>query len=133
VLDVPAVLAGFDIFVMPSHNEGLPYGLLEAMAAGCAVVAFRVGGIPEVVDDPRLGLLVAPGDVDGFVRAVLELAADPAQQRSLGSAAAAHIPAAFALRDRLSLLEAADHRERGDRGDHGQDDSGADDASGAAR
>ncbi len=133
VLDVPAVLAGFDIFVMPSHNEGLPYALLEAMAAGCAVVAFRVGGIPEVVDDPRLGLLVAPGDVDGFVRAVLDLAADPAQQRSIGSAAATHIPAAFALRDRLPLLEAADHRERGDRGDHGLDDSGADVASGAAR
>ncbi len=58
VRDVPAFLGAVDVLAMPSHNEGMPYVLLEAMAAGCAVVAFDVGGIGEVIRtefarDPR--------------------------------------------------------------------------------
>ncbi len=59
-------LSEVDVVVMPSRNEGMPYVLLEAMAAGCAVVAYRVGGIPEVVSDGSLGVLVPPADPEGF-------------------------------------------------------------------
>lgn len=109
--DVTAFLAGIDVLVMPSHNEGLPYALLEGMAAGCGVVAFRVGGIPEVVADESLGVLVEPGDVDAFIRAVKELAVDPTRVRALGQAASAHVDAHFALRDRLPLRARAYGRE----------------------
>jgi glycosyltransferase involved in cell wall biosynthesis len=105
--DVAGFLGGIDILVMPSHNEGLPYVLLEAMAAGCAVVAFRVGGIPEVIDAPETGVLVPPGDVDGLIAAVRALIADPARAAAIGAAARSRIVAAFALPDRLPLLAAA--------------------------
>lgn len=107
VRDVPAFLAGIDILVIPSRNEGLPYVLLEAMAAGCAVVAFRVGGIPEVVRDNSMGLLIEPGDIDEFVRAVVSLVGDPARVHRLGQGAAAHVATHFALRDRMLLLRNA--------------------------
>ena len=100
VRDADDFLGEIDVLVMPSHNEGLPYSLLEAMAAGCAVVAYRVGGVPEVITGPSLGILVDPGDLDGFVAAVLELAADPGRVGTLGRASAEHIATNFALRDR---------------------------------
>ena len=109
--DVVGFLADVDVLIMPSHNEGLPYVLLEAMAAGCGIVAFRVGGIPEVVANESLGVLVVPGDLGAFIRAVVELAADPARVRSLGRSAAAHVDTHFALRDRLPLLARAYGRE----------------------
>jgi glycosyltransferase involved in cell wall biosynthesis len=109
--DVARFLAEIDLLAMPSHNEGLPYVLLEAMAAGCAIVAFRVGGIPEVITDDSVGILVEPGELGAFVRAVVELAADPVRVRSLGRAAAAHVDARFALDDRLPLLAHVYSRE----------------------
>jgi glycosyltransferase involved in cell wall biosynthesis len=55
-------MAAFDLLVMPSLHEGLPYVLLEAMALKVPVVASRVGGIREVMDADECGVLVAPGD-----------------------------------------------------------------------
>lgn len=80
-------LASASVFLLPSTSEGLPIALLEAMAHGCAVVATRVGGIPEVVTDGRDGLLVEPDDVAALVRAVGRLVADPEARRMLGEAA----------------------------------------------
>ena len=56
-----------DIFLLPSYDEGLPYSLIEAMAAGLPIVASNVGGIPEVVKDNENGFLINPGDVDKMV------------------------------------------------------------------
>jgi glycosyltransferase involved in cell wall biosynthesis len=104
VTDAAAFLAQVDVLVMPSHNEGLPYVLLEAMAAGCAVVAFRVGGIPEVVERGDLGVLVEAGDRRAFISAVLALLDDPNQVASLGAAATRHVQEAFSLDGRLPRI-----------------------------
>jgi glycosyltransferase involved in cell wall biosynthesis len=58
------LLAGCDIFTLPSYGEGMPVSILEAMAYGLAVISTRVGGIPELVEDGLTGYLVAPGDLE---------------------------------------------------------------------
>lgn len=107
VEDVAEFLGQLDVLLMPSHNEGMPYALLEAMAAGCVPVAFDVGGIAEVVAGPSLGILVRPGDAEGLVRAVTRLGESRALQRSIGQAASAHIRDGFTLESRLPLLREA--------------------------
>ena len=100
-------LGHVDVLVMPSRNEGMPYVLLEAMAAGCAVVAFGVGGIPEVIAAPTLGVVVQPGDADGLTAALGRLCDSLAEARSIGRAAADHVREHYALRTRLpSILQA---------------------------
>jgi glycosyltransferase involved in cell wall biosynthesis len=71
--DIPRVLAALDLVVVPSVSESLPNVILEAMAAGVPVVATRVGGIPEVVEHERTGLLVPPEDDDRLVEAIERL------------------------------------------------------------
>ena len=85
--DVPELLAAMDVFVLPSHSEGMPNALLEAMAAGKPVVATRVGGSAEVIRDGKNGLLVAPQDPGGLAAAIARLRADPALAGLLGAAA----------------------------------------------
>jgi len=82
-----AALAAADLFVLPSTSEGLPVALLEAMAHGKGIVATRVGGVPEVVEHGRQGVLVPPGDPAALARALAELACDPDRARTLGAGA----------------------------------------------
>lgn len=90
--DVPDVLAAADIFVLPSLWEGLPIGLLEAMAMGKAIIGTKVDGTSEVIQHNQNGLLL---DVEGLeqhlAKALLALAADPEKCRMLGKAARATI------------------------------------------
>lgn len=86
---VSAALIDTDIVVLPSLSEGLPVALLEALGYGKAVVATRVGGIPEIVTHGIDAVLVEPGDADALARALAELAADPARRGRLGRAARA--------------------------------------------
>jgi glycosyltransferase involved in cell wall biosynthesis len=68
--------ADCDVVVLPSFSEGVPVVLMEAMAAGRAVVATRVGGVPELVEHGRSGFLVSPGDAQQLAEAVERLAED---------------------------------------------------------
>lgn len=63
--DMPACLADLDLLVCSSHSEGMPLGLIEAMAAGCFVVSRPVGGVPELLESGRFGALIGPlGEAD---------------------------------------------------------------------
>lgn len=88
-----AALAAADVVVIPSvvdsagNVDGLPNALLEALAAGRAVIASRVAGIPDVVEDGRNGLLIAPESPDALAEALRRLAAEPEARRLLGAEA----------------------------------------------
>jgi glycosyltransferase involved in cell wall biosynthesis len=71
--DVGAVMRGLDVLVMPSKEEGMPRVLLEALSAGLVVVAFPVGGIPEVIDDGINGFLVPSGSAVDLARKLEDL------------------------------------------------------------
>jgi len=86
--DIPAILPLLDVMVMPSLTEGSPMALLEAMAAGRAIVASRVGGIPEILEDQRTALLVPPKESEVLSQAILELLANPSKALYLGDNAA---------------------------------------------
>ncbi len=64
------------IYLLPSYNEGLPMGMLEAMSYKCAVVTSNVGGIPEVINHGQNGLMVEPGDQKGLQSLILDLMLD---------------------------------------------------------
>ncbi|MBI5015082.1 MAG: glycosyltransferase family 4 protein [Deltaproteobacteria bacterium] len=83
--DVPAVLDALDLFVLPSHLEGLGTIVLDALAAGKPVVGTRAGGIPEMIEDGRHGLLVPPRDPPALAAAVLRLLGDPELGRRLAA------------------------------------------------
>jgi glycosyltransferase involved in cell wall biosynthesis len=89
VPEVAPVLAAADIVVLPSLSEGLPTVAVEAMALGKPVVATRVGGTPEAVEDGVTGLLVEPRDPAALAAAIMRLADDPVLARTLGEAGAA--------------------------------------------
>ena len=85
--DIPDLLAAADVFVLTSIREGLPVSLLEAMAAGKAIVAASVGGVPDAISDGETGLLIPPGDAAAAAGAVCRLLDDPALRSSLGRSA----------------------------------------------
>lgn len=95
--DVPDLMAASELVVLPSSAEALPTALLEAGAAARPVVATRVGGTPEVVEDGRTGLLVPPGDPAALADAVAGLLSDPERARSYGRAARDRVEERFAI------------------------------------
>lgn len=95
--DIAPFLAGADLFVLPSRWEGLPVALLEAMGAGLPVVATRVEGVDEVVQETSQGLLVPPEDSDALASALLQLLGDPRLRRRMGEAARSRIQDLYTL------------------------------------
>src|ERR1019366_4541784 len=84
--DMAAYYARSDVFCLPSFAEGLPVVLMEAMATGRPVVATRIMGVPELVEEGVSGFLVAPGNVDELVGGLGKLAASPDLRESFGRA-----------------------------------------------
>ena len=82
--DVPDLLAAFDVAVTSSDWEGTPLAVLEYMAAGTPVVATAVGGVPDLIEHRKHGLLVARRDPEELARAVAELLQRPALRKELG-------------------------------------------------
>jgi glycosyltransferase involved in cell wall biosynthesis len=103
--DATTWMAAADVLVLPSRQEGLSNALLEAMAAGRAVVASRVGGNVELVADGRTGLLVPPGDAVALARALQALAAEPARRDQLGAAAAAAVDERFSVAAMVNAMQ----------------------------
>jgi glycosyltransferase involved in cell wall biosynthesis len=93
---LPSELTRATVCVVPSYYENFPYTLVEAMACGCAVVCSRVGGMPEIVEDNRSGLLVPPGDPAALAEAVAALLADAALRARLGASAREQVCAEYA-------------------------------------
>jgi glycosyltransferase involved in cell wall biosynthesis len=85
--DVREILATSDVFCLPSHWEGMPISMLEAMAAGAAVVATRVGDIPDVLEDGDAGIVVDARSPSQLAEALGRLLGDPDERRRLGEAA----------------------------------------------
>jgi glycosyltransferase involved in cell wall biosynthesis len=84
--DVPRLLSGSNVFVLPSHREGLPLSLVEAHAMGRPSVAYAVGGNPEVIHDGETGALVNARDESGFADALEAILLNPVQQQAMGEA-----------------------------------------------
>jgi glycosyltransferase involved in cell wall biosynthesis len=84
--DVARLLSAADLFLLTSVSEGIPLVLIEAMAAGLPVVSTDVGGVGEVVEDGRTGLLAPSGDDGALAEKVLLLARDPAECERMGRA-----------------------------------------------
>jgi glycosyltransferase involved in cell wall biosynthesis len=104
--DVPAILPGLDVLVVPSRAENAPLAILEAMAAGVPVVATRVGGVPELVEDGESGLLVEPENVDALGRGIDALARDPALRARLARGGRNRVATSFRPEDAARSLVA---------------------------
>ena len=97
IAEVPRWYQRISIYAFTSRNEGFGLTLLEAMAAGAALVAARSGGAERVVSDGETGLLVPPGDVDALVSALEPLMRDPQRAAALGRNARARVIAEFTI------------------------------------
>jgi glycosyltransferase involved in cell wall biosynthesis len=105
--DTDALLQALDVFVLPSLSEGIPMALLEAMAASRAVVASRVGGIPEIVEDGFEGFLVEPMDVNSLAERCQRLIESPDVARKMGEQARKRVERDFSatvMADRVALV-----------------------------
>jgi len=95
--DSRQLLDALDVFVFPSLKEGLGVALLEAMACGLPVVATRAGGVVDIVEDNRSGLLVAPRDSGSIADAIASLANDAPRRSQLGSGARVRVSENFSM------------------------------------
>jgi glycosyltransferase involved in cell wall biosynthesis len=105
VADVPRLLASCDLVVCTSRIEPFGRCVLEAMACGKAVVASRVGGIPEVLGNDGAGVLLDPGDVEGFADAVRDLLDNPERRTEMGAAARRRAVDNFGVEAHMNKLE----------------------------
>lgn len=83
--EIPTWMAACDVFCLPSRSEGLPNVILEAMGVGRAVVATRVGGVPDLVEHEGNGLLVPPEDAGALASALAQLLAEPSTRDRMGA------------------------------------------------
>ncbi len=99
--DVPELLRALDIFVLPSLNEGISNTILEAMATGLPVIATRVGGNPELVDE-HSGALVPPSDPQALARALRSYIDNPTLRHTHGEVGRRRVEETFSLQAMVS-------------------------------
>ncbi len=104
--DVPRYMAAMDILVVPSVNEGMGRVVLEAGAAGVPVVATRVGGLPDIVDEEETGVLVPPRNAAALAEAVLALTNAPERRHMMGATAQAKVVPYYSLESMVQQIEA---------------------------
>lgn len=108
--DLGNLLGAMDVFVLPSLWEGLPLSMVLAMGAGVPVVTTSVGGVPEVVEHGRTGLLVPPADAGSLADALARLFEDPKLRARLGEAGRASVVPRFGMeRYVTSVVQLYDH------------------------
>jgi glycosyltransferase involved in cell wall biosynthesis len=105
VRDIPALLAQASMFILSSLSEGVSLTVLEAMARGLPVVTTRVGGNPEVVDDPTTGLLVPPSDSCELAAAILKVWSNPELGERMGRAGRERVEHTFEVRQMTRQYE----------------------------
>ncbi|MEO8287338.1 MAG: glycosyltransferase [Chloroflexota bacterium] len=103
--DVADIMAVSDIFTLSSLWEGMPVALLEAMAAGCPVVATDVGGVSQLVQPGVTGLLVPPADAEALANALLQCLDDPERTRQMGAAGQSWVEQECGMRSWASKWE----------------------------
>ena len=103
--DLPDLMVASDVVVLPSLAEAFGLVVAEALYLGVPVVASRVGGIPEIVDDGVDGLLVPPGDNEALAGALVQLLLDDQRRRSLGGAGREKVSSRFSFRQMLAAYE----------------------------
>jgi glycosyltransferase involved in cell wall biosynthesis len=86
--DIPDVLGAMDVFVLSSDYEGNPLSVMEAMASGLPTVSTAVGGVPDLFESGKEGLMVQPGDVQGLSNTMATLLRNREARQSMGMAAA---------------------------------------------
>ncbi len=104
--DIPELLAALDVAVNSSDYEGSPLSVMEFMSAGKAIVATRVGGVPDLLEGGVHGLLVEPGDPAALAGALRRLLGDPDLRRRLGQAARERQQREFTLEAMVDRVEA---------------------------
>jgi len=103
--DVPAILKACNLFVLPSHYEGMPHALMEAMSSGLAVVASRVEGVSELLGPLTELQTFAPGDRQGLAERIIHLAGDPNLALSLGRQNKQRVAQHFSVESMISQYE----------------------------
>ena len=111
--DVLGCIKGFDLFVMSSVTEGLGTSLLDAMACARAIVATRAGGIPEVVEDGRNGLLCRRAITRAMARAIVRLLKDDGLRRQMGEAGRTRVAERFTVERMVAETAAVYERVAG--------------------
>lgn len=104
--DVAAWMRTFDVFALPTRSEPFGKVIIEAMAAECPVVATNVGGIPEIIGNPDLGILVPPDDPEATASAIGRFLEDGQLARRVGSAGSVHARNRFGLEAMVRRIEA---------------------------
>ena len=102
--DVAQLLAASDLFVLPTLLDALPTVLIEAMAAGKPIVATDVGGVPEIIDHGRNGLLIPPAQPDELAQACVQLLQDSGRSKAMGCAGQDIAAQRFDIRNQVEYL-----------------------------
>jgi len=103
--DLSRIYADLDLLVVSSDNEGTPVSAIEAMASGCPVVATRVGGLPDLIEDHKTGRLVPPREPEALTNTILALLNDPQMAQDLGKNGRDSVRGRFGLERLLNDID----------------------------